>query len=240
MVRSISVLFAVIFVFAPEALAARVLDIYDIDSLSALATEIVKVKLGDSKDVQTDDGDCAVWEVTVITSFKGDVKPKSVIRVVGIEEYRKHPGFEGVDKGYPRLSRGDVVYLFLAPKDAPLGYAKYRLTNADWLVIESGTRLVAKDSVHSFGQYVPPPPSAGPVPGFVVRTQKTSPKAPVLSIKAFEQRVQDSVRFVGELKHKLSSNGLTEAEQLAILKSRADVLRSEVANTDHIPQLVRP
>jgi hypothetical protein len=42
---------------APHAHAAHVLDAYDVDSLSAMATLIVKVKLGDAAAVHTRDGD---------------------------------------------------------------------------------------------------------------------------------------------------------------------------------------
>src|SRR5688572_29852337 len=175
--RHIPLLIAVLVAWTSHADGARVLDQYDVDSLSAMAELIVKAELGQATDVQTRDGNCSLWDVKVLAVLHGDVRPESVIRVAGIEEYKKVPGIDGVDKGFPRLSKGDVVYLFLIPKDARGGYAKYRLTDADWKVVESGARLVVKDRVHSFGQYFPPGPSAGPVPGFVVRTEETFPKA---------------------------------------------------------------
>jgi len=161
-----------------------------------------------------------------------------VIRVAGIEEYKKGPGIDGVDKGFPRLSKGDVLYLFLLPKGARGGYAKYDLTNADWKVIESGARLVAKDGVHSFGQYFPPGPSIGPVPGFVAMTEKTFPKSRVLSVDEFEKQVHKSLAFVSDRRSKLAANALTEADKRAVLAKRSEVLNRELARSDYIPWLI--
>src|SRR4051812_2415540 len=179
--RYLPLLAGVLLACTGRAHAARVLDQYDVDSLSAMAKLIVKAEVGGATDVQTRDGNCAVWDVKVLSVLQGDIKPDSMIRVAGIEEYKKGP-VEGVDKGFPRLSKGDVVYLFLLPKGARGGYAMYDLTDADWKVIESGARLVGKDGVHSFGQYFPPGPSAGPIPGFVAMTEKTFPKAKALTV----------------------------------------------------------
>lgn len=221
-----------------RAHAARVLEHYDVDSLSAMAKLIVKAEVIRATEVQTRDGDCAVWDVQVLSALEGGIQPGSVIRVAGIEEYQKGPGIEGVDKGFPRLSKGDVVYLFLVPKGTPVGYAKYDLTDADWKVIESGTRLVVKDGVHSFGQYYPPGPSAGPVPGFVAMTEKTFPKAQRLSVGEFEKQVKASLAFVSDLRSKLAANALTEADKHAMLAGRAEVLKRQSAHSDYIPSLI--
>lgn len=236
--RYLPLLLAVLLACPGSAHAARVLDQYDVDSLSAMAQLIVKAEVGQATDVQTRDGNCAVWDVKVLSVLHGDIQPEALIRVAGIEEYRKGPGIEGVDKGFPRLSKGDVVYLFLIPKDARGGYAKYRLTDADWKVIESGTRLVIKDRLHSFGQYFPPGPSAGPVPGFVAMTEKTFPKARALSMEEFEKQVQASLAFVTELRRKLAGNAFTEAEKRAVLAARSEVLKRELAHSDYIPWLI--
>ena len=225
--------------FAIEARAARVLDVYDVDSLTAMATLIVKARLGDATDVHTRDGDCAVWEVTILSTFHGDAKPQSVIRVAGIEEYKKGPGIPGVpDKSYPRLSNGDVVYLFLVPRGTRMGYAKYDLTNADCKVIESGARLVVDDRVHSFGQYIPPGPHVGPIPGFVARTTQTFPDAPILSVEAFEKQVQASLQFVADLRRKLATTDLTESERRDLFQSRDAVRKRELTRTNYIPHLL--
>lgn len=215
------------------------LDVYDVDSLSAIATLIVKAKLGDATDVHTRDGDCAVWDVTILATVLGEAKPQSVIRVAGIEEYRKGPGIPGVpDKAYPRLTNGDVVYLFLVPRGTHIGYAMYDLTNADWKVIESGARLVANDRVHSFGQYLPPGPSMGPIPGFVARTKQTFLDAPIPSIEAFDKQVQASLQFVADLRRKLTTTGLSETDRRDLLQSRAAVRDRESTHTDYIPHLL--
>ena len=158
--------------------------------------------------------------------------------MAGLEEYRKGPGIPGVDKGYRRLSKGDVVYLFLVPKGTRGGYAKYDLTDAAWKAIESGVRLVVNDRVHSFGQYTPPDPSFGPVPGFVAMTAETFPDAPVLSAASFEKRVRASLAFVADLRGKLAAGALTDAERRAILDARPGVLKREMARTDYIPWLI--
>jgi hypothetical protein len=203
-----------------------------------MAKLIVKAEVGEATDVQTRDGNCAVWDVKVLSVLNGDVQPESVIRVAGIEEYKKGPGIEGVGKGYPRLSKGDVVYLFLLRKGDRGGYAKYDLTDADWKVIESGARLVGKDGVHSFGQYFPPGPSMGPVPGFVAMTEKTFPKSQVLSVEEFEKQVHKSLGFVSDLRTKLAANALTEADKREVLAKRREVLKRESARSDYIPWLI--
>ena len=232
-------LIAVLLACAGRADGARVLDHYDIDSLSAMARLIVKAEVGEATDVHTRDGDCSVWDVKVLSTLRGDIKPQSVIRVAGIEEYRKGPGIEGVNEGFSRLSKGDVVYLFLVPRGTRTGYAKHDLTDADWKVIESGARLVVKHRVLSFGQYTPPPPSAGPVPGFVAMTEKTFPKALAPPVEEFDKQVQGSLAFVSELRRKLAANALTEAEKRAVLAGRSEVLERELARSDYIPRLIR-
>jgi hypothetical protein len=221
-----------------EARAARVLRQYDIDSLCAMAELIVKVEVGQATDVQTRDGDCAVWEVKVLSTLNGNVAPQTVIRVAGIEEYRKGPGISGGGKGFQRLSKGDVAYLFLLARDSPGGYAKYHLTDAEWKVIESGARLVTRDRVYGFAQYFPPAPSAGPGPGFVTRTENLFPGAPVVSVEAFEERVRTSLQYVRELRRKVSENALSETEKQQVLRGRREVLQREQAHSDYIPRLI--
>lgn len=258
--RCLSLLIAVLVAFVGRAQAARELDQYDIDSLSAMAKLIVKAEVGQATEVRTRDGDCAVWDVKVLATLHGDIAPQSVIRVAGIEEYRKGPGIEGADKDFKRLSQGDVVYLFLVPKGTRIGYAKYDLTDAGWKVIESGARLVTEDRVYAFGQYFPGLPgtaektlpegraltagglvrvvSNGPVPGFVTMTEETFPEARAVTVEEFEEQVTGSLAFVSELRRKLAENALPEAEQRAILDARAGILKGQLANRDYIPWLI--
>jgi hypothetical protein len=236
--RYLPLLIAVLLACTGRARAARVLDHYDVDSLSAMAKLIVKAEVGKATDVQTRDGNCAVWDVKVLSVLNGDAQAESTIRVAGIEEYNKGPGIEGVDKGFPRLTKGDVVYLFLLPKGARGGYAKYALTNADWKVIESGTRLITKDGVHSFGQYFPPGPSMGPVPGFVAMTGKTFPESRAPSVEEFKKQVHESLKFVRGLRDQLATNALTDADKRAVLAKRSEVLKREFAHSDYIPWLI--
>lgn len=235
--RNFALLVMFSMLFAPPVHAERVLEKYDIDSLSAMAKLIVKAEVGAATDVHTRDGDCSVWDVKVVSTLHGDVKPESMIRVAGIEVYHKGPGIVGVDKGYPRLSKGDVVYLFLLRKGDRGGYAMYDLTDADWKVIESGACIVVNDRVHSFAQYWPPGLRMTSA-GFVAMTAETFPKAPVLSVEEFEKKVQASLAFASELRRKLAANALIEAEKRAVLAGRAEVLKRELARSDYIPWLI--
>ena len=242
-----------------SARAERVLEHYDVDSLSALATLIVKAEVGLPERVSTSDGECAIWDAKVISRLYGDkVEPGTVLRVVGIEEYRKSPGVVPVDAGFPELSGGDVVYLFLAPKDAPGGYAKYRLTDAEWKVIPSGLRLVSGKNVHAFRQYLP---TGGNFSlGYVAMTpevfvlpkgeerksirhfqspwEKFVGEVPVWTVEAFERKVAASLKFVADLRRKMSEGRLAAEEREEILKSREEVLNREWATDDHIPDLL--
>jgi len=202
-----------------------------------MAKLIVKAELGGATDIHTRDGDCAVWDVKVLSTLHGDAEPQSMIRVAGIEVYHKGPGIEGVEKGYPRLSKGDVVYLFLLRKGDRGGYAMYDLTDANWKVIESGACLVAKDGVHSFKQYWPPGLRMSSA-GFVAMTAKTFPTAPVPSVEEFEKHVRTSLEFASDLRSKLAANALTEADKRAVLAKRAEVLKRELAGDDYIPWLI--
>jgi hypothetical protein len=239
-----AVLSLVIAGLAGRASAARVLSQYDADSLCALSDLVVKAEVGEMRDVRTRDGDCAVTTVTVLSVLKGDAKVGAEIRVAGVEEYKKAPGLEGVGEDrYPRLSKGDVVYLFLATKDAPQGYAKYRLTDADWKVVESGARLVVKDRVLGFRQYFPELSAAvravaGPIPGFVAATERTFPKAPVQSVEEFERRVKESAGFIDDLRRRIAAGDLTAAERADLLRSRHAVLKREQAAPDHLPRFI--
>ena len=224
---------------APEAAGARIIERYDTDSLCALSTLIVRVELGEPIEVKTRDGDCAVCDVKVIATLKGDAKVDSIIRVAGVEQYRKGPGIEGGDKTYPRIAKGDVVYLFLMPRDAPRGYAKYHLTDADWKIVDSGARLVVKDTVYGFAQYMPNVgPSMGPVAGYVTMTAETFPKATIDPIKIFEQQVQKSIQFVDDLRRKMAEGGLKPEDKKEMLDARAEVLKKEQAHTDYIPFII--
>ncbi len=226
--------------FSAGAAAERQLDKYDIESLCALSGLIVRGELGAATEVQTRDGDCAVWEVTVLSVLHGEARPGAVIRVAGVEEYRKGPGI-GRTQAIRRLAKGDVVYLFLAPKKAPIGYAKYSLTDADWKVVESGARLVAEDRVHAFAQYrarTEPGQLVTGSQGFVAMTEQAFPGSPIPSAETFEKQVRDSLRFVAELRRKLSENKLGEPEKNAILEARPAVLKEQWAHTDYIPYLI--
>ena len=242
-----------------SARAERVLEHYDVDSLSALATLIVKAEVGLPERVSTSDGECAIWDAKVISRLHGDkVEPGMVIRVVGIEEYRKSPGVVPVDAGFPELGGGDVVYLFLVPKDAPGGYAKYRLTDAEWKVIPSGLRLVSGKNVHAFRQYLP---TGGNFSlGYVAMTPEVftlskdnerksvrtfqfpwenfTGEVPVRTVEAFERKVAASLEFVADLRRKMSEGRLVAGEREEILKSREEVLIREWATDDHIPDLL--
>lgn len=215
----------------------RVLDHYDIDSLTAMAQVIVKARIIKATDFKTADGDCFVWEVTVLSALKGEIKPGQMTRVAGLEEYSKGPGIENIKaKTTEAFSKGDIVYLFLVPRDAPQGYAKYRLTNADWKVIESGSRLVWENKVYSFGQYWAP--GFNNSFGFVTMTRLTFPETTAIRETAFKKRVSVSLSWIDKLKKQKTNGRLTQKQRRKILQSRAAVLKKESAHSDYIPTLL--
>ena len=264
----IGVAFSILLFTSPSsARAERVLEHYDTDSLCALANLIVKAEIGLPTKVKTLDGDCAVWDVSVISSLQGDVKAGTSIRVTGIGEYRKGADVAGDEKRVQQLSGREVVYLFLVPKDAPGGYAKYRSTDADWKVVPSGVRLVSEKQVYSFSQFWPRGSNSSL--GYVAMTgeafegaedseaeveaeaeglskqalepihaERVTGDIPVLSVEAFEDKVKTSLKYVTDLRQKLAGGRLDAEQRKAIQKSRAEVLRKEQAQDDHIAELL--
>ena len=47
-----------------------------------------------------------------------------------------------------------------------------------------------------------------------------------------------SLRYVAELRLRLSEGALSEADKQAVLRGRADVLKREWARSDYIPRLI--
>jgi hypothetical protein len=197
---------------------------YDVDSLCAMEELVVRAEAGDPMPRHTPDGDCVVYDVKVLSTLKGTaVQSGQTIRVAGLDVYKRAPGIAGAPDSWSPIRKGDIVYLFLVPKQANIGYSKYRLVDADWKVIESGARLVVGDRVYTFGQYFPndPPPwpnetpkADGPssqpfegyvVGGFVAMTPKTFGYAPIQSVDSFEQRTSKAVAFVADLNRQLKA-----------------------------------
>src|SRR5690349_6925147 len=98
----------------PNARAARVLDQCDVDSLVYDSEVIVRGVIGDSTLVKTPDGDVQVLEVKVTEAVQGALKVGQVIRVTGMEDYRKSPGMKAAGEMWGETSRGDEVVLLLA------------------------------------------------------------------------------------------------------------------------------
>jgi hypothetical protein len=182
-----------------HASGERVLSQYDEDSLVYLSTAVVRAQVGAPHRFDTADGSCTVYDVKVLDSYKGPLQPSSSARVTGLDFFHHAPGIKGAAPSWNPIGTGDVVYLFLAPNNGKSGYAMYRLTNADWVVIESGVRLLFADQVYSFFQYSllwPPPEKPRPdqpvYGGFVAMTPTVRPGSLVLSRQDFERRLTQS------------------------------------------------
>jgi hypothetical protein len=114
----------------------------------------------------------------------------------------------------------------------------YRLTNADWTVIESGARLQDGDKVYAFGQYFARSDAAAPMrrffSGMVAMTDATFPGAPVLARKAFEDRLKETDRTLTRVNQLLAAPPTAEndTEIFKLLQSRAELLKAEMAAND--------
>lgn len=225
------------------------LDHYDTDSLTYLSEAIVRAMVGAAEQVRTADGDCAVHEIEVLSVFKGPLKPGQAFRVTGLDVYRRAPGIAGAPDSRDLIGKGDVVYLFLVPK-GKMGYAMYRLTDADWTVIESGCRLVADGRVYVFAQphrardmaALGGTRQSADTGGFMAMTHATFPGAPVPEAAAFDERLRGSIEHVASLAPLLDEHAPPEPgrsdEYVKLLLERSDVLRRERAITDKVGELI--
>lgn len=225
--------------------AARVRNHYDVDSLVQLSEAIVKGEVGEGTAFKTRDGDCTVYQVKVLKSFKGKLAAEATIRVAGLDEYHYATGIEGRAETTGHVGKGDVVYLFLTPTSTNRGYAMYRLTDAQWTVIESGVRMVAGQHVYAFGQ--------GEVQRRVgnttmtyfsaelrARTPDENPGLILLTVEQFEQRVAGSQRWLEEIAPVLNGTAAEERipQYTALLREREQVLKQERGGDDMVAQAI--
>jgi hypothetical protein len=151
---------------------ARILYVYDLDSLAYMSTRVVEGKI--VRRYQANNRDLV--DIKVAHVHKGDGKPGETLAVAGIDSYRKGPFFKN-----RRLEVGDHLFVFLGPKN-----------NAFPFPVPSGVRLVQGDDVLGFSQpmnpglYVSDQPAAGP---------GTKP----LALKPFRRRLRASVAAMDKL-----------------------------------------
>ena len=116
----------------------------------------------------------------------------------------------------------------------------YRLTNADWTVIESGARLVSGGNVYPFGQLFGGPDTprgswAAPS-GFVAMTAVTFPKVPLESLRVFEAQLRRSQQTVSQVNAILASKPtpVSTTQTTALLRSRAAMVVKDGARDDEL------
>ncbi len=229
------------------ALATRLMQHYDTDSLCGMAELVVAVEVGKAIPCHTAIGDCTNFEVKVRSTFKGKAAAGSILRVAGLDKIYRAPGMAGVADSWSEITTGDVVYLFLVPPKAYVGggLSVYEYTDAQYKVIESGVRLSIGGNVYSFGQDLYMPELDGPdacqIPGgpyscLVAMTGKTFPHATVESVADFEKHLASSVRFSDDLQHELKTKTLQPNERKKILDGRSATLKRELAWNDYIAE----
>jgi hypothetical protein len=232
--------------------AERVRSHFDFDSLTYQCLTIVKAEVGERTEHRTVDGNCAVYEVHVLASFKGGLPSGAVVRITGLDEYKKGPGIGAIldfKHPAPRIAAGDVVYLFLKPNGST-GYSKYRLVEADWTVLESGLRLVDGLWVYEFIQWFPrldrwPPniPKPGALAGsmgVIPKTRLIFPNARPPSVRAFEKELAGSILAMDALAKEIAAGGMTPARRLKLLHERQRKYPSQRWDfNDHIGGLLR-
>src|SRR4051812_37981918 len=105
---------------AGGALGARMLDQCDVDSLVYDGEVIVRGVIGDTAGVKTRDGGVWVFDVTGREVMQGEVKVGRVVKVTGVEDYRKSPGMGAAGDVWDGMHHGDEVILFLTSKGRAL------------------------------------------------------------------------------------------------------------------------
>lgn len=227
----------VLAVLASAARAERSLEHYDLDSLAYLSEAVVRVEVGDSEPFKTADGDCLVHTVKAIEVFNGSVKVGASFRVTGLDVFHRAPGMADHADSWNPIQKGDAAYLFLVPI-GKAGYAKYRLTNADWTVIESGARLLEGGRVYAFGQYFPRVGLGEQVlrapGGLVAMTNTAFPGAPVVTRQVFEASLKQSQQTVVQMNQLLAAEVTPQTGDalVKLLRARSDLLKKEMATSD--------
>ncbi len=235
---------ALLLALSVSARAERVLDHYDLDSLAYLSDTIVRAQVGDSQPVSTADGNCIIYDIKVLATFKGGVKVDQTFHVAGLDPFHRAPGIAGTPDSWNLPQKGDQLYLFLVPV-GKTGYAMYELTNADWTILESGARLLDNDHVYAFSQYSAEKFSTDPLKkplrapsGFVAMTNTTYPGAQILTQKAFEVALNESLQNAVQCTKLLAAEltPQTIGAGIKFLQARPAKLKAEMATSDALSE----
>jgi hypothetical protein len=155
-------------------LGAKDLDVYDLDSLIQLSTDLFEAEIvGRGEKDKADQIEC---KVTLV--HKGTLKKGQTVIVAGTSIYTK---LKADDANPQPLAVGDRLVLFGQPTtDAAIRAPA-----------PGGMRLVQKDQVYSFSQWGNPGPYAADLPGF-------NPLRKPASLESFRKSVEKSLRDTPE------------------------------------------
>jgi hypothetical protein len=206
-----------------------------------MSTRILRAQVGPAETVHTPDGDSVIHTLTPLGIFKTDAPVGAPLRVTGLDGYHR----PGNAAGWVPLQRGDIVYLFLVPRDKAR-YTKDQKSGADAAVLESGVRLLLEGDVYAFGQYIPRPerapgpPARIPAAGFVTMLPDLFPGAPLHSQASFEEQLQSAMKTSEKIAALLDAKPSpdTAAAAIALIKDRRPLLKSQLATTDALGALL--
>ena len=148
---------------------AKLLEVYDLDSLVHLSTDVVEAEI-----IRNDLGQV---EVKVALVHKGDLKAGQNVAVAGCDFYRKLG--KDILEWLP-LAAGDRLVLFLARASTPGDRVTY-------LPQPGGMMLFVGDHLHGFSQWVNPGPYVAGLP-----SNDGADESP--TVEQFQQRLRDSLR----------------------------------------------
>ena len=235
-VRVFSALLGFVVGLAATARAARVIEVYDLDSLVHLSQLIIQCEVGDSRGAMTRNGDVTVHDVRVTRVFQGNANVGQTLAVVGLDEYHYAPGLLGRRDWRGPIGKGETVVLFLVSRDARMGYSKYSLAPADWKIVPSGVRLIRDLRVHAYSQYWPKRMAIGPAPGYTAVTPITYPDQPIVLRAEFERDLQSAIGNEPAFRKLLEDQPAPEQldHLIALLRERIEKSKKSGARNDPI------
>ena len=160
--------------FPGLTLQAKMMYVYDLDSLIHLSTDVAEAEITRSYQAN----DIHLIDVKVTLVHKGGLKKGQTVAVAHTDGYQKP---KKDDRNTLLLAVGDRLVLFVAgAKDAVIYHP-----------LPGGMRLVQGDHVFSFSQWDNPGP-------YVANVETDPAKAKQLTIERFREKVRDSLRDTQE------------------------------------------
>jgi hypothetical protein len=165
-------------------LRAMTLDLYDLDSMVHLSTDVVEGEISRSYTAH----DLELVEFKVTLSHKGSVKPGECVAVAETDFYRKP---DANDMNPKCLAIGDRLALFLVRRKPDL-FTRIPEKAVIYMPLPGGVRLLAGDQFLAFSQPMNPGPYEACMP-----PADAQPKA--LTVAQFRGSVRDSLRHTQAL-----------------------------------------